>query len=172
MSPGIAGQRNGGGGGPVLGLEAPSGLAASPGAEAPSGPGAARLRQWAEAYARYAALVREQVEALRRDDLSRLHALAAERDGLQERIRSWGAFPPLVEELGVEGRRVLEEVTAHLREALAQDEVLRGLLVEVRARVAKELQALPLRQESARRYLLEAASGPALVGPGKLDRRF
>lgn len=164
--------RNGEGVGLVTGPARATGSGLTQRSEVPPEPPLEWLRLWAGAYARYAALVREQVDAVRSDDVLRLQALSAERDGLQETIRSWGGIPPGVEGLGAEGRILLEEITAHLREALAQDEELRKTLTEARARLAQELQGLPLRQESARRYLAEAASDPAVVGGGRLDRRF
>lgn len=103
----------------------------------------------AQAFARYAALVTRQLEALELDELHELDSIADERAALQEEIEELGAFAPLSPEHATE-----------LREALAAARRSDGALRQ-QLRTGREAALEAIRAHGRARPALTAYAAPA-----------
>lgn len=124
-----------------------------------------------EAYARYAALVRGQEEALENDDLERFREMAEAREEIQ---RELGAGPhqfPEEGELDPENLELLRRVHADLRDAQSRDLRLRARLRDLRKSTSGEVRTVADRGGQIRQYLV-GDNNPEDDSPARLNIRL
>jgi len=91
---------------------------------------AGALRWLADAYARYAHIVLDQLTALEAGDLDRVASLGAQRDALAAEI---DGHTPVEQPIGPAAERLLAEMRHHLLRATEADRSLRKRLRDLRA---------------------------------------
>ncbi len=122
----------------------------------PRFPGSGRdgLARRLEAYARYAAVVRAQEEAIETGDLERFTELGEARQGLQEELDADASGEDLEEAMGSpEGRALVEGVRTSLQSALARDQRIRKALGGLRGDLAGSLRSMESRRGQVGSYL-------------------
>ncbi|HEY8484275.1 MAG TPA: hypothetical protein VIL13_06680 [Longimicrobiales bacterium] len=126
----------------------------------------ADLRRRRDGYARYAALLGQQVEALEQGELSRFEELADRRDALARELDQAGAVP--VQEVGAgladpEVERLVAEIRQTLERCRAVELEVRERLRRLRDDTLQAIQALDERRGVIERY------APAGERRGRLD---
>lgn len=140
--------------------------APDPGAAPP-----AEVRERLLRYARYAALVHAQAEALETEDLERFAELAQARDMVQEDLEMNPEVLPAEEELDEESRELFRVVREEMRRAVIMDGELRSRLAELRAELRGELEAMEGRKDAVRRYIMDEGAGGG-TSPERLNVRL
>ena len=128
----------------------------APEAEAPETDAPASLSERLRSYARFAALIADQVEALEQRDGVRLRELGGERAALEDELRDEaGELPDL-----------LGEAVQAVEDHLAEHEALRSRWTSLEAGALRATRAVGLRRAAQGRY-----PTPALPDT-RLDVRF
>jgi hypothetical protein len=119
-----------------------------------------RLRVRLAAYSRYAAIVQEQLRALREENMARFDELAGTRAEIQEELEAASEGGQEEAELDEEGKALLNGAAEELGRAMVQDQEIESRLLRLRAEAGGQIRALSGRKENARQYLTESERVP------------
>ena len=137
----------------------------------PSPEASAGLQKRLEAYARYAAVVRAQFQALQEEDVSRFSELAGQRQEIQDSLDEVDPQEPGAGPGDHQEEELLKGVRNDLVEVLALDREIQRKLTRLRGQVASQLRDISSRTGSAREYLSRDA-GPEPTHGTRVNVRF